>query len=161
MLSIFAQLYLQDHVSDSRQLCISWGYHLGKKHGDVMSLSLSFCSLSVYSCLSLFPAAYLQLIECVVFCFALFVPRPTSAQLFVFRLAKHLQLVASGCEYQIPLAFASTSGGKAPAGRRHCPFLLRNRNHDLSAKLPCESCCSGFHVDRLGKDTNVCSKHLG
>jgi hypothetical protein len=33
-----------------------------------------------------------------------------SAKLFVFRLAKHPQLVASSCEYQIPLAFGKPPG---------------------------------------------------
>jgi hypothetical protein len=134
MLSIFAQLYLQDHVSNSRQFCIWCGYCLGKKRGDVVSLSLSFLSLPVSSCFSLFPAAHHQLIRCVVFCFALVVPHFMSAKLFVFRLAKHPQLVASSCEYQIPLAF-----GKPPGKEETLSIFLGNRNHNLSAKLPCES----------------------
>lgn len=160
MLSIFAQLYLQDHVSNSRQFCIWCGYCLDKKRGDVVSLYLSFLSLPVSSCFSLFPAAHHQLIRCVVFCFALVVPHFMSAQLFVFRLAKHPQLVASGCESQIPSAFVSTSGGKPPGKEEMLSiFFWATGITTCPQNCPVSLGCSGFHADGLDKVTNICSKH--
>jgi hypothetical protein len=143
MLSIFAQLYLQDCVSDSR---ISWGYRLGKKHGDVMSLSLSFFSLPV-SFSSWLPIA--NSLDVSSSCFALVD--------HTRRLLNSLSSISpSICGLSYPVVstkyhwFLCLPTGESPRqGGNAVQFFLDNRNHDLSAKLPCESCCSGFHVDRF------------